>query len=102
MAQDAVERGRDGAEPEAAAPTAGPRVTGVEPGPDPDLGDERDLPQETAPADGAAREAAALPHEHGSMDISHHEETYQGFVRLAMRAAIAIVVVLLLLALFNA
>ncbi len=38
----------------------------------------------------------------GSMDISEHEKTYNGFVKLTTRSAIAIVVGLILLALVNA
>ncbi len=38
---------------------------------------------------------------HGNMDIKAHERTFEGFIIFAKRAAIAIVVVLVLLAIFN-
>ncbi len=41
-------------------------------------------------------------HEHGSMDITAHEQTFGGFVRLITRAAILIIVGLIFLALVNA
>ena len=39
---------------------------------------------------------------HGSMDITTQERTFQGFVTFVTRAAIAIVVILIFLALVNA
>ncbi len=41
-------------------------------------------------------------YEHGRMDITDQERTFAGFVRWTMRAVIALVVILILLALFNA
>jgi hypothetical protein len=41
-------------------------------------------------------------HSHGDMDISTQEKTFDGFIHLVTRAAIACVVALILLALFNA
>ncbi len=41
-------------------------------------------------------------HKHGSMDISGHEKTYNGFVSLVTWGAVACVVILCFLALVNA
>ena len=46
-------------------------------------------------------DSAFPPHEPGAMDISHHEETYQRFIRIVIRTVIAIFAVLILLALIN-
>jgi hypothetical protein len=40
-------------------------------------------------------------HKHGDMDISVHEKTFAGFLRIATNFAIAMVVFLILLAMFN-
>lgn len=40
-------------------------------------------------------------HEHGTMDISEQERVFAGFLKFATRTAIAVIVVLVLLALFN-
>ncbi len=41
-------------------------------------------------------------HVHGTMDTSEQEKTFEGFVKFSARAVIAFLVVLLLLAMFNA
>ncbi|PVA07346.1 aa3-type cytochrome c oxidase subunit IV [Thalassorhabdomicrobium marinisediminis] len=41
-------------------------------------------------------------HKHGEMDIEVQEKTFQGFLTLSARAAIAVIVALILLALINA
>ncbi len=41
-------------------------------------------------------------HLHGTMDVTAHERTFHGFVRLAAWNALAIAVVLIFLALANA
>jgi hypothetical protein len=41
-------------------------------------------------------------HKHGSMDITEHEKTYEGFIRWTVRIVVAIFVVLLFLAIFGA
>lgn len=40
-------------------------------------------------------------HEHGSMDISVQEKTFDGFVKITIRTTIVIIVALVLLALIN-
>lgn len=40
-------------------------------------------------------------HKHGSMDISDHEKTFNGFMKLATRTTIGILVALVLLTLIN-
>lgn len=40
-------------------------------------------------------------HKHGEMDISEQQKTFDGFIGLATKAVVAIVVVLVLLALFK-
>lgn len=40
-------------------------------------------------------------HEHGKMDITEHEKTFDGFVRFTKWTVAVIVVVLVLLALFR-
>ena len=40
-------------------------------------------------------------HKHGEMDISAQEKAFDGFMRFSSRSAIAIVVTLVLLALFT-
>ena len=40
-------------------------------------------------------------HKHGSMDISEHEKTFEGFMKLTTRTTIAILVGLVLLTLIN-
>ena len=41
-------------------------------------------------------------HEHGTMDISHQERTFSGFITLATYTAIGVILVLIFLALVNA
>jgi len=41
-------------------------------------------------------------HKHGEMDITEQEKTFDGFVRFSTRTAVVIVVLLILLAMFNA
>lgn len=41
-------------------------------------------------------------HVHGSMDIRSNEKTFAGFIRLSVRAAVVVVLVLVFLALVNA
>ncbi|MCK0140412.1 aa3-type cytochrome c oxidase subunit IV [Aliiroseovarius sp. F47248L] len=41
-------------------------------------------------------------HVHGTMDTGTHEKTFEGFVKISARAVIAFLVVLILLAMFNA
>lgn len=41
-------------------------------------------------------------HKHGSMDISGHEKTYNGFVRLVTWGTVACIVILCFLAVTNA
>lgn len=40
-------------------------------------------------------------HKHGEMDITTQEQTFDGFVRLVSRAAVVIIVALILLTLIN-
>ena len=40
-------------------------------------------------------------HKHGSMDISAHEKTFDGFVKLTIRMVIVIFAILIFLAVFN-
>ncbi len=40
-------------------------------------------------------------HEHGSMDIAVQEKTYVGFIKASVRVAIAAIVILIFLAVFN-
>lgn len=40
-------------------------------------------------------------HVHGQMDVEEHEKTFEGFIRMATRAAILAIVVLIFLALVN-
>lgn len=40
-------------------------------------------------------------HKHGTMDITTQEKTFEGFVKITVRMAIAIIVALILLALIN-
>ena len=40
-------------------------------------------------------------HEHGTMDVSEQERTFAGFMTFTMRAVLAIVVILVLLAMFR-
>ena len=40
-------------------------------------------------------------HEHGSMDITEQEKTFEGFVNWSIRIAVASIAVLLFLAIFN-
>jgi len=40
-------------------------------------------------------------HKHGTMDITTQEKTFDGFVKITTRMAIAIIVALILLALIN-
>ena len=109
MAQDAGERDREG-RMEAGA-VREPRVTVLE-GSDGTAEDHaRAAPHDAQ--DGHARTAPPLgrnpeteasglpPHEPGAMDIAQHEATYQAFIRITIRAVIAIFVVLILLALLN-
>ncbi len=41
-------------------------------------------------------------HKHGNMDIEEQEKTFEGFVKAVTWASIGIVVLLILIALFNA
>ncbi|OIP86604.1 MAG: cytochrome C oxidase subunit IV [Rhodobacterales bacterium CG2_30_65_12] len=41
-------------------------------------------------------------HQHGSMNIRTQEKTFEGFVKMAARAVITIIVLVVLLAIFNA
>ncbi len=41
-------------------------------------------------------------HKHGTMDIRAQEKTFEGFIKLTVRASITIIVLLVLLAIFNA
>lgn len=41
-------------------------------------------------------------HEHGTMDITVQEKTFEGFVKFTIRSVIAIIVVLILLAIVGA
>jgi len=41
-------------------------------------------------------------HKHGTMDTRVQEKTYEGFIRLTVRATITILVLLVLLAIVNA
>ena len=41
-------------------------------------------------------------HKHGTMDARIHEKTFEGFIKLTVRATITIRVLLVLLAIFNA
>lgn len=41
-------------------------------------------------------------HKHGSMDITEHQKTFDGFVTFTMRTVIAIIVFLIFLALVGA
>lgn len=40
-------------------------------------------------------------HKHGSMDISDHEKTFDGFVKFTIRMVIVIFAILIFLAVFN-
>ncbi|MEL6644518.1 MAG: aa3-type cytochrome c oxidase subunit IV [Pseudomonadota bacterium] len=40
-------------------------------------------------------------HEHGSMDITEQEKTFDGFVRWSIRVAAASIAIILFLAVFN-
>lgn len=40
-------------------------------------------------------------HKHGSMDIEEQERTFENFLRITKNAVIAIIVALILLAIFN-
>ena len=40
-------------------------------------------------------------HEHGSMDITEQERTFEGFVRWTVRIVVTIIVLLVLLAFIN-
>lgn len=40
-------------------------------------------------------------HKHGEMDITVQEKTFDGFIKLAVRTAIVIIVALVLIALIN-
>lgn len=40
-------------------------------------------------------------HKHGEMDITVQEETFNGFIKMAMRVAIASILILIFLAIFN-
>lgn len=44
---------------------------------------------------------AEKKHEHGKMDISHHEKTFEGFVRLSIWTAAISIGILIFLALVN-
>ena len=69
-------------------------------------------PSQTQPVQSLSHPEARTPrpadsadpdhHVPGSMDISEQEATFHRFMRLVTRAGLAIVVILLLLALFNA
>lgn len=39
-------------------------------------------------------------HKHGSMDITEHEKTFQGFMSFATKSAVAIIILLILMAIF--
>ena len=41
-------------------------------------------------------------HKHGTMDITQNQKTFDGFMRYVVRTSIAVIVVLVLLALFAA
>jgi hypothetical protein len=41
-------------------------------------------------------------HKHGNMDIEEQEKTFEGFVKAVTWASVGIVVLLILIALFNA
>lgn len=93
---------------------AAPRVAETR-GPDspPGRAPDRAAPHEAQQTAGGPQSAPALgrnpeveesrlpPHEPGAMDITAHEETYQGFIRWTIRAVLAILAVLIFLALFN-
>ncbi len=38
---------------------------------------------------------------HGHMDITDHEKTFEGFIRASVRVAVAVILVLIFLAVFN-
>lgn len=40
-------------------------------------------------------------HKHGTMDITAHEKTFNGFVKLSTRVAITCIVALILITIFN-
>lgn len=40
-------------------------------------------------------------HKHGEMDVSDHEKTFDGFVRMTVRTTVVILLILILLALLN-
>lgn len=40
-------------------------------------------------------------HEHGSMDITEQEKTFDGFIRWSIRVAVASIAIILFLAVFN-
>ena len=41
-------------------------------------------------------------HKHGTMDTRVQEKTFEGFIRISVRSTITIIVLLVLLAIFNA
>ena len=41
-------------------------------------------------------------HKHGTMDTRVHEKTFEGFIKITVRSVITILVLLVLLAIFNA
>lgn len=45
---------------------------------------------------------AVAHHEHGTMDVTAHQQTFDGFVRLMGWGAVAVVLILIFLALANA
>lgn len=93
MAQQAGEREHEGDTREAPLAEDGDRAApheAQEGGSAPALGRNPEVEKSALP-----------PHEPGSMDISHHEATYQSLIRITIRAVIAIFVLLLLLALIN-
>ncbi len=40
-------------------------------------------------------------YEHGSMDVTEHEKTFEGFLRWSVRIIVASIAVLIFLAIFN-
>ena len=40
-------------------------------------------------------------HKHGSMDITEHEKTFEGFIRWSVRVAAVSIGILIFLAIFN-
>lgn len=109
MAQDASRRDRaDGTEAIAASEprvtvAQDPRATAADHEPATPVEAQADAAR-TAPPLGRnpeVEDSALPPHEPGSMDIAQHEATYQAFIRITIRAVIAIFAVLILLALVN-